>query len=61
MADPYTIILGNNEISNCDAALIIEGDAGRPAGRTYTNGASAWPTICSWDPSRVLRRGTPAA
>jgi hypothetical protein len=26
MADPYSIILGNNEISNCDAALIIEGE-----------------------------------
>src|SRR2546427_1816690 len=26
MADAYTIILGNNEITNCDAALVIEGE-----------------------------------
>src|SRR6267143_337766 len=26
MADAYTVILGNNEITNCDAALVIEGE-----------------------------------
>ena len=26
MADPYTIVLGNNDILNCDAALVIEGE-----------------------------------
>ena len=26
MADAYTIILGNTEITNCDAALVIEGE-----------------------------------
>jgi hypothetical protein len=26
MADAYTIILGNNEITNCDAALVIKGE-----------------------------------
>jgi hypothetical protein len=24
--EPYTLILGNNDISNCDAALVIEGE-----------------------------------
>ena len=24
MPEPYTVILGNNEILNCDAALVVE-------------------------------------
>jgi hypothetical protein len=26
MPDPYTLTLGNNDITNCDAALVIEGE-----------------------------------
>lgn len=33
------------------AAWARRDGAGRPAGRTYTNGASVWTTICSWSPS----------